>query len=151
MGKSRWEERDLNLLRMQRDVGPGQYDCQEVTALVRKNNPEQAVFQSRIARLPYLNSSRSNNSNQTCEDNESEQPDLNYAVGSEASPIRPFFVDKSFNKGKFSKQFGSGSQRFLGKDTIVDSQASAESPGPGWYFPEVSQEFLDNMKNEIVS
>ena len=61
----------------------------------------------------------------------------------------PTLVSKSFNKGKAIKQFGSEMKRFIGPDSLVNPQ-KVKLPGPGQYRPEVSQEFLDNKKNEVM-
>ena len=58
-------------------------------------------------------------------------------------------VNNSFNKGSITKQFGSKQKRFTGREALVKPEL-AKIPGPGQYEPEISQDFLDNKKNELM-
>lgn len=50
--------------------------------------------------------------------------------GTYSNSSLPYLIKSSFNKGKYSKQFGSGSKRFTGDAALVKSEAELV-PGPG--------------------
>ena len=134
IGKTRWQERDLRLQKETNIAGPGAYEHNKSNSMRMFKNPSKSSFE-RAKRFP----SQVRKSADGTEE---------YSPGPGAYHGQfPLVTDDSFNKGVAVMQFGSATKRFNRTDLNPSGQIL---PGPGEYRPEISREFLDNKRNEIM-